>query len=330
MNDFESVVSRRRNDMYWLAHAPSNIALIKYMGKKDEEGNIPDNPSLSYTLNDLISTVRLEKISSKKDIWEPLIVPGAIAEFLLSAEAQKRFTRHLARMKDFFEYESGFLIQSCNNFPMSSGMASSASSFAALTRCATIALSELTQKPMPSVDEQAQLSRLGSGSSCRSFYSPWALWTENEVKAVDLPYQELIHQGVVISNKKKEVSSREAHRRVKSSPFYAVRSQSAEENLKLLLDALRIKDWAAAYHICWREFQEMHRLFSTCEQPFSYMTEKSLDLLHILEDFWEKKGDGPIVTMDAGPNIHLLYRSDQTEIALEFKRNYLVGNYDVV
>lgn len=95
-------------------------------------------------------------------------------------------------------------MQSCNNFPHSSGMASSASSFAALTRCAAIALSELTNKPIPSVDEQAQLSRLGSGSSCRSFYSPWALWEDNEVKEIDLPYKELIYQGVIISNKKKK------------------------------------------------------------------------------------------------------------------------------
>ncbi|KTD10864.1 diphosphomevalonate decarboxylase [Legionella gratiana] len=316
--------------MYWLAHAPANIALIKYMGKKDESSNAPDNSSLSYTLNDLISTVRLEKLSSKKDIWEPLIVPGGIGELVISQEGQKKFLDHLTRIKKYFDYEGGFLVQSCNNFPHSSGMASSASSFAALTRCASIALSELTQKPMPSIDEQAQLSRLGSGSSCRSFYSPWALWQENKVEAIDLPYQQLLYQGIVVSNKKKEVSSSEAHKRVKASPFYATRTQEAEENLKLLLTALMSKDWCSAYHICWREFQNMHRLFHTCEPPFSYMTENSVDLLHHLEDFWDKKGDGPIITMDAGPNIHLLYRPEQQELAREFKRDYLVGNYDVL
>lgn len=249
---------------------------------------------------------------------------------MLSAEGQKRFLNHLARIKAYFGYEGGFLVQSCNNFPHSSGMASSASSFAALTRCAVVALSELTNKPLLTVDEQAQLSRLGSGSSCRSFYSPWALWDESGVKAVDLPYHELIYQGIVISNKKKDVPSSEAHQRVKSSPFYETRSQRARENLKLLLDAFMAKDWTAAFNVCWREFQDMHRLFSTCEQPFSYMTENCVDLLHILESFWNKKGDGPIVTMDAGPNIHLLYRHDQAELAREFKCDYLVGNYDVL
>ena len=137
--------------MYWLAHAPANIALIKYMGKKDNHSNSPDNPSISYTLNELISTVRLEKTSSKKDIWEPLIIPGGIENFVLSAEGQKRFLNHLVRIKAYFDYDGGFLVQSCNNFPHSSGMASSASSFAALTRCAVIAFSEFTNKPVPSI-----------------------------------------------------------------------------------------------------------------------------------------------------------------------------------
>lgn len=316
--------------MHWLAHAPANIALIKYMGKKDAELNYPDNSSLSYTLNNLISTVRLEKASAKKDIWEPLNIPGGINEFTLSKEGQDKYVNHLNRIKNYFDYDGGFLIQSCNNFPHSSGMASSASSFAALTRCAVFALSELTKKDIPSIDEQANLSRQGSGSSCRSFYSPWAIWQESEVKALDLPYQQLIYQGVVISNKKKEVSSSEAHQRVKSSPLYANRSQNAEAHLKLLIDALSTSDWTSAYKICWREFLDMHALFHSCDQPFTYIAEDSQTLLNHLEDLWNKHGDGPIVTMDAGPNIHLLYRLDQKNMARDFKRDYLVGNYDVL
>lgn len=317
--------------MHWLAHAPANIALIKYMGKKDEKSNLPQNSSLSYTLNNLLSTVKLEVHSLNRDIWEPLNIPGA-RDFSLSVEAQKKYINHLVRIKDYFGYGGGFLIQSCNNFPHGSGLASSASSFAALTKCAVLALSELTSKPMPSIDEQAQLSRLGSGSSCRSFYSPWALWKENEVKEIELPYpyRELIHQVVVISSQEKKISSSEAHNRVKTSPLYESRAQRAEENLQILLNAFTALDWTSAFHICWREFQDMHHLFNTCKQPFTYMTENSLDLLKKLQKFWEKQGDGPIVTMDAGPNIHLLYRLDQVELARQFKQDNLVGNYDVL
>lgn len=315
--------------MHWLAQAPANIALIKYMGKKNEDANLPDNSSLSYTLNNLLSTVKIETIPSKKDIWEPLQTPGA-ADFNLSPEGQRRFIAHLARIKNYFSYNGGLLVRSTNNFPHSSGLASSASSFAALTKCAVLALSELTQKPMPSIDEQAQISRQGSGSSCRSFYSPWALWNEDGVKAIELPYQQLIHQVIVISNKEKQVSSSEAHKRVKSSLLYATRSQRAEENLKTLLNAFRDEDWTSAYRVCWREFQDMHHLFSTCDTPFSYISEDSLSILTILQKLWDKNGDGPIVTMDAGPNIHLLYRPDQVETARLFKQDYLIGNYDVL
>lgn len=315
--------------MRWLAQAPANIALIKYMGKKDESSNLPDNSSLSYTLNNLLSTVSLELLPGKKDIWESLIIPGG-SEFILSTLGQKKFIDHLARVKAYFHFQGSFLIKSNNNFPHSSGLASSASSFAALTKCACLALSELTKEPMPSIEEQAQLSRLGSGSSCRSFFSPWALWKNNEVTAIDLPYKKLIHQVVVISSQQKEVSSSEAHKRVRSSKFYSTRSQKAEEHLKNLLNALMEEDWASAYQICWREFQDMHHLFSSCEQPFTYITNESLSVLKIVQDVWQNKGDGPIVTMDAGPNIHLLYRLDQSEFAHQFKSDYLVGNYDVL
>ncbi len=315
--------------MHWLAQAPANIALIKYMGKSDENSNLPANSSLSYTLNSLLSTVKLEVLPGKKDIWEPLITPGG-PEFQLSATGQKRFIEHLERMKSYFNYQGGFLIQSTNNFPHGSGLASSASSFAALTKCAALALSELTKKPLPSVDEQAQLSRLGSGSSCRSFYSPWALWKEDKVSAIELPYKKLLHEVIVISNKEKQVSSSEAHRRVKSSSAYSTRIERAEDNLKVLLDALKASDWNSAYVVCWKEFHDMHNLFSSCEQPFTYMTNETVNVLNILQDQWQKKGDGPIITMDAGPNVHLLYRPDQEELRRQFKSDYLVGNYDVL
>ncbi|MFJ1267151.1 diphosphomevalonate decarboxylase [Legionella lytica] len=316
--------------MHWLAHAPANIALIKYMGKKDESSNNPDNSSLSYTLNNLLSTVKLEQIDSAHDAWEPLVVPGQ-AKFTLSALGEKKFLNHLARIKKQFGYEGSFLVQSCNNFPHSSGMASSASSFAALTRCAVYALAELTQQELPSVEEQASLSRLGSGSSCRSFHSPWVLWQDdNTVKPIELPYPELIHQVVVISAEQKAVSSSEAHKLVKSSELYASRSERAEENLEQLLTAFMANDWERAYQICWYEFQDMHQLFNTCAHPFSYISSNSLSVLNDLQQFWDTKGDGPIVTMDAGPNIHLLYRPDQMEMAREFKRDYLVGNYEVL
>ncbi|MBA3537407.1 MAG: diphosphomevalonate decarboxylase [Tatlockia sp.] len=315
--------------MQWFAQAPANIALIKYMGKKDNETNRPENPSLSYTLPNLLSSVELENYAGKKDLWEPLETPGA-DPFNLSPQGQQRFLLHLARIKAHFQFSGSFIVRSTNNFPTSSGMASSASSFAALTKCAALAISEISAKPLPSIEEQALLSMQGSGSSCRSFFSPWALWQDKKVAAIDLPYSHLLHQVIVISHDEKQISSSEAHLRVKSSHSYATRSQRANDNLKTLLSALREKDWPSIYHICWLEFQDMHNLFSTSTSPFHYITEQTNEALKLLQDLWKDKGDGPIVTMDAGPNIHLLYRPDQANLALHFKQDFLVGNYDVL
>jgi len=313
----------------WLGQAPSNIALIKYMGKKDSTKNLPDNPSLSYTLHDLLSNVSLEVYPGKKDFWEPLHTPG-MAEFTLSDGAQQRFLKHLAFLKDQFKYTDAFIVRSCNNFPHSSGLASSASSFAALTQCAVLALSELTHTPLPSIAEQANLSRVGSGSSCRSFFSPWALWDGDHVSRIDLPYQQLIHEVIIISHDVKKVSSSQAHQLIQTSPLYRRRNERAQTNLNELLQAFREHDWTAAYQICWREFQDMHELFSSCAQPFSYITPRTQEVLNHLQTLWAREHDGPIITMDAGPNVHVLYRPDQAEMARRFKQDYLIGNFDVL
>ena len=313
--------------MQWFASAPSNIALIKYMGK-DSENNAA-NPSLSYTLDDLVSQVMLEKHAGDHDYWEPLLIPGANA-FALSLPAQQRFLNHLKFLKSQWPDKlGGFIVRSSNNFPHSSGLASSASSFAALTKVSCLAFSELTNTSLPSIETQAQWSALGSGSSCRSFFSPWALWDGKSTVAIDLPYNTLLHQVVLIDQAIKEVSSSEAHQRVKTSPNYAQRPGRARENLNLLVHALNGQDWHSAYKICWREFRDMHGLFTSCTQPFAYITSATEVILLQLSDMWAHHGDGPLVTMDAGPNIHLLYRPDQADMAYEFRQT-LLGVHDVL
>lgn len=315
--------------MKWFAQAPSNIALIKYMGKLDEDNNIPINASLSYTLNDLWSSVELEYFRGHMDAWEPLDLPGAFT-FTLDQKAQQRFLQHLNYVKRYFEFDGYFIVRSCNNFPMSSGLASSASSFAALTLCAVRAICELQERDEPSVEVISEISRHGSGSSCRSFYAPWALWRGTTVTTLDLPYKDLIHHVILMSHEAKKVASRDAHRLITTSPGFTDRKSRAEANLRALLTAFEQHEWTQAYEITWREFWDMHELFETAHPPFSYMTPETHKILNIIQKEWERRGDGPLVTMDAGPNIHLLYRSNQSEEALRFKYHYLLGNYDVL
>ena len=297
----------------WTATAPSNIALIKYMGKTALSGNRPTNSSLSYTLSHLRSLVELEATTEAADRWEPLTRFEGITypEFAVSAKGMARFLAHLARIKNHYAYQGSFVVRSVNDFPSDCGLASSASSFAALTMAAVKAIAELSGRSV-SVSEAADLSRQGSGSSCRSFFSPWSLWSPEGVSGLpELGYGDLIHQAVVVNDRVKAVSSSDAHIRVASSALFHGRPERADQRARELVAALKSRDWAAAFEMTWAEFWDMHALFETSKPSFGYMTAGSLEVLNFVRaQTWERVGDGPLVTMDAGPNIHLLYRRD--------------------
>lgn len=306
----------------WRTEAPSNIALIKYMGKTASGGvNRPTNSSLSYTLSHLRTHVVLEALSSgeSSDRWEPLSEDSEgrqLTEIALSEKGRDRFLKHLKKLKTDFNYEGAFLVRSANDFPSDCGLASSASSFAALTMAALQALSELTGQPLPKTEEAAEWSRQGSGSSCRSFFSPWAYWSADSggVREVsEIKERRLLHQVIAVDERVKTVSSSEAHQRVASSLLFRGRPERAERRAEALLKALSANgSWREAFEITWAEFWDMHALFETSAPSFGYMTGGSLTVLEwVRESLWRKNGDGPLVTMDAGPNVHLLYRDDE-------------------
>jgi diphosphomevalonate decarboxylase len=297
------------------------------MGKKNSHTNYPANASLSYTLPHLQSHVRLEDYGGQEDVWEPLLEPYLVHP-RISLAAKIRFLKHLSFIKQQFNYKGAFKVQSANNFPHGTGLASSASSFAALTQCATHACAELTQTSAPSIRTQSEWSRHGSGSSCRSFFSPWALWETETAEPIELPFYDLHHQVILINADEKKVSSSEAHQRIQTSSNYPQRPARANNHLKALLNALQQEQWEDAYHICWQEFQDMHALFHTSEPAFAYITAEARQALQLIQDQWKTMGDGPIVTMDAGPNIHLLYRSDQANLAKQLKKK-LMSQYHV-
>ena len=303
----------------WEAIAPSNVALIKYAGKKDTS-NLPLNSSFSYTLNHLVTKVRITKTKSQTDCWESLNEKNFFS-LRLSTSAIERFLNFFRILKETFQVQGYYLIQSANNFPASAGAASSASSFCALTRAAhQMALS------CSSVPEQVEkftasclsiLGRQGSGSACRSFFSPWALWDKEQKGAcsITLPFSQLIHQLILPDSENKKVSSSEGHFRILKSPFFKGRVARVENRLSVLLSALNEQNWQKCFEITWEEFQDLHQLYETSDPPIFYRTRKSHDILKVIKTFWEKQKDGPLVTMDAGSSVHLLYRPDQKQIA---------------
>lgn len=299
---------------YFEASAPSNIALIKYMGKTNSMENSPANSSLSWTLDDLRTTVRIREINEPQDRWAPLNIENSKAPEL----SQKSIDRYLAHFKNIkleWGITKNYLIESANNFPSDCGLASSASSFAALTRAAVLTFQNEKFREDIGTAEIAEYSRKGSGSSCRSFFSPWAVWYKEGVRPLEFPYATLAHQVVVVEEKKKAVSSSEAHKRVVTSYLFDGRPIRAERRLADLSMALREQDWRKIFEICWAEFWDMHALFETSIPSFGYLESASFEVLQYAKNIWAEKNDGPVVTMDAGANVHFLWRPDQLKLA---------------
>lgn len=307
----------------WMAEKPSNIALIKYMGKSDVQANRPSNSSLSWTLDHLTTRVVLEKHSGPTDVWEPLTTDFP---FPMSEKGKLKYLNHLDRLKKVFGVIQNFKVSSGNNFPADCGIASSASSFAALTEVAVNAFTEITGKSM-ALEEKAKLSALGSGSSCRSFFSGWVLWDGDGVESIDLPLQQLLHMVVIVGGGTKKVSSSEAHQRVPTSLLNRGRNERAEQRLQEFMALAKKGDWTALSQVAWQEFWDMHSLFETCTPPFGYFLPGTQQILNELRACWDASGDGPLVTMDAGPNVHLLWRPEQLNKAQTFFKESIQGQW---
>ncbi len=343
--------------MKWEASSFSNLALIKYMGKREfkkedmDSKNIPLNSSLSYSLNHFITKVTIQKCESFEDEWRPYnLNPFVFDSYFvyeknfsenskkkcyrssqditfdtdLSSENQKKFLDFFQVLKRKFFFTGSYSISSVNNFPLSSGAASSASSFSALTLAAYKLAKNVSSRKdyieSLTTKDLSAISRIGSGSSCRSFFSPWAYWKGEFATKYECSFGNLLHQLIVIDRGVKEVSSRQAHARVLESLYFEGRVERAENRLNQLMVALKAKNWKKCFEISWDEFMDMHSLFETSNPPFKYKRDLSDEVLNQLDRFWKEKKDGPIVTMDAGANIHLLYRQDQKNLVKEIEK----------
>ncbi len=299
----------------WKASAPSNIALIKYMGKESAEAgrNQAVNPSLSMTISAFRTSVEVERLGdSGEDRWS--LLPGSSP---LREESAKRFLDFFTRIKEEQEVKGSFLVRSGNNFPSDAGLASSASSFAALTMAACTAFADLKKTPPLPMEQQAMISRTGSGSSCRSFFGPWCAWEGSQIGTVPSRLPELVDLVAVMDTGYKKVSSSEAHKRVQTSPLYEGRPGRARARQEAIKKALAAGDYAKTAEISWAELWDMHSLFHTSNVPFFYLSSVSMAVLRWAEERWEKKGHGPITTVDAGPNVHLLVPAAEKD---EFRR----------
>lgn len=332
------------------ARAPSNIALIKYMGKADPASNLPAHGSLSMTLDRLCSIAEIRvKNDGKSAVAISAAAPdinaarfgGTLSCPELSDSGRQKLLRHLERVRAFSEerFEAHGLkalkrasIESrcANTFPAGAGIASSASSFAAVTLAAVRAFAA-----EPDAFERAYagsesfradvsaLSRQGSGSSCRSFDGPWVLWQNESASAVPGGLPEMSDLVLVVDAGHKKVSSSEAHLRVVESPLWRGRIDRASARLEQLRKALGDGDQHRVAWHSWMEAWEMHSLFHTCADPFTYWKPGTMEVLEWIAPFVRtarthgEPGRSPafetppIVTMDAGPNVHVIVPSSE-------------------
>ncbi|MGB5500142.1 MAG: diphosphomevalonate decarboxylase, partial [Maribacter sp.] len=160
--------------------APSNIALVKYWGKKADQ--IPANPSISFTLDACVTTTTISyvKLNTKSDDFSfELFFEGKPKEDF-KPKIQTFFTRIEEYVPFLKEYH--LKIETSNSFPHSSGIASSASGMAALALC----LLYMEKEMNPEMDDDffnhkaSFLARLGSGSACRSIEGDLIQWGEHK------------------------------------------------------------------------------------------------------------------------------------------------------
>ena len=311
--------------------SPSNIALIKYWGKKPVQ--IPANSSLSFTLNECYTKTKID-FKKSAEFKIKLFVDGAEnVEFLEKIET------FLTRIKQFCPYIFTYKlsIHTENTFPHSSGIASSASGMSALALC-LISIERIACKLSENefLKKASFISRLGSGSACRSVYGPIGVWGKhpsffesndefavayNSVHPIFTTFQDTI---LLVDKGKKQVSSTLGHQLMNNHPFSELRYDQAKENLEKLKKILTNGDITSFIQLVESEALTLHAMMMTSSPYFILMKPNTLSIIHEIWEFRKSKKVPLCVTLDAGANIHLLYPEQVKSQVLEFVEDNLV------
>ena len=316
--------------------APSNIALVKYWGKKANQ--IPANPSVSFTLNHCktITTVSFSKKSDHADFSFDLLFEGQPKEDF-KPKILKFFERteaYLPFLKDFH-----FTIDTKNTFPHSSGIASSASGMAALA--VNFMSIEKLLRPEMSEDYFNQkasfLARLGSGSACRSVKGKVVVWGKHaeipgssDLFGVEFP--EKIHDNfnnyqdtiLLVDKGEKQVSSTVGHDLMNGHSFAERRFEQAHENLSKIKAVLQNGDLETFIKIVESEALTLHAMMMASLPYFILMKPNTLEIINKIWKFRNETKIPVCFTLDAGANVHVLYPENVIEKVLQFIQDELV------
>ncbi|WP_422084247.1 diphosphomevalonate/mevalonate 3,5-bisphosphate decarboxylase family protein [Ulvibacterium sp.] len=324
-----------RGKVTW--RAPSNIALVKYWGKR--ENQIPANPSLSFTLDACNTTTSLsyEKRNGKRtDFSFELFFEGkAKDDFKPKIELFFKRTKHyLPFLKDYH-----FKIETSNSFPHSSGIASSASGMAALSLC----LMDLEKQLDPDMgmdfmlQKASFLARLGSGSACRSIQGNLIQWGahsgipgSSDQYGIQYPFRvhkvfKNYHDTILLVDKgKKQVSSTMGHNLMHGHPFADNRFKQAHENISRLKPVFADGNLKEFINIVESEALTLHAMMMTSEPYFMLMKPNTLEIIHKIWEFRRESNSNLCFTLDAGANVHVLYPEFEKEKVHQFIKNELI------
>lgn len=296
--------------------SPSNIALVKYWGKHGNQ--LPNNPSISFSLS---SSVTNFSISIKKKL-------NGSVQFYFFGEENLKFKEKiivfLETIKPNFSWISNYHLEihSSNTFPHSGGIASSASSMSALCLSLLSIDEHITGRKRNSTEfyrTASELSRLASGSASRSVFGGFSSWGEclelegssdlfaSNFYEVHDYFKDYCDSILIVDDQEKSVSSRAGHGVMINHPFREQRYKKAQINFCKMLSALRSGNSDLFIEIVEEEALTLHALMMTSNPSYLLLKPESLWLIDEIKKFREKEKIPVCFTIDAGPNIHLLY-----------------------
>jgi len=318
--------------------SPSNIALVKYWGKTGRQ--LPVNPSVSMTLSKAYTETKLTAFPRKNeggieiDFW---------FEGIRNEPFGQKMYRFLQSVTDIFPWleQVALKLETRNTFPHSAGIASSASAFSAMALCLCSLEAELNGVILDETEFRLKASfvaRLGSGSACRSLFPGITVWGSTKmlkgssdlfaVPIIDVhPVYKSLRDTIIIVNKQeKPVSSTEGHNRMIKHPFAEARIKQARENTTDLLEALKNGDKRTFIKIVENEALTLHALMMTSDEGFMLMSPETVRITSRIQELRKELGLEICFTLDAGPNIHLLYFEDQREQVDKLIVEHLIKN----
>lgn len=293
------------------AQASSDVALIKYWGKKDETLRLPENSSVSIILEGLNTTTTVE--------FGPSLTHDVIKIQGESDEQEiRRVVKHLDRIRMLAKTHCFAKVESENIFPKCTGLSSSGSGFAALTIAATNALGlHLSQC------ELSILARQGSGTACRCICEGFVEW---KVGDSDQSHAETIFPShywdirdvvatVDIGNKK--VSSTEGHKTASTSPFFTTRLGSIPKKIEMLKKYIKNRDFIKFGELVEAEALEFHSILLTSTPSLIAWYPGTIDVINLVKEM-RNQGIKAYFTINTGFNVHVLtlprYESSVVEI----------------